>query len=86
MGKGDKKSRRGKIIMKSYGVRRPQRTPPKPNLPVAREEKPLEKIKAPRAGKKDVQQELPVVEAVAAETVKPAKKKTSPKKEAKTEE
>ena len=25
MGKGDKKSRRGKIFMKSYGVRRPHK-------------------------------------------------------------
>jgi len=39
MGKGDKKSRRGKIILGSYGVRRPRKKNDKPEI------KPLKVIK-----------------------------------------
>lgn len=55
MGKGDKKSKRGKIIMGSYGVRRPQRktaaiAAPAPE-PVAT--KPAKKKSSPKAAKKE---------------------------------
>ncbi|MBW6491848.1 MAG: 30S ribosomal protein THX [Lentimicrobium sp.] len=54
MGKGDKKSKRGKIIMGSYGVSRPKKTA-KPAAP--KKEKPVEvevKVKTtkPKAAKK----------------------------------
>ena len=44
MGKGDKKSKRGKIILGSYGVRRPQRS--KAMAPVATITKKAEKAKS----------------------------------------
>ena len=46
MGKGDKKTKRGKIAMGSYGVRRPRSTA-KVNVPA----KPKAKKKAPRKKK-----------------------------------
>ena len=46
MGKGDKKTRRGKIVIKSYGVRRPQRTVKKANAEVVAEKKAKRQAKA----------------------------------------
>jgi 30S ribosomal protein S31 len=46
MGKGDKKSRRGKIWRGSYGVRRPRKATAKATIPVA---KPSEKKKSGKA-------------------------------------
>jgi 30S ribosomal protein S31 len=88
MGKGDKKSKRGKIIMGSYGVRRPQKTHASPVNPTVKEEKPAAKVKAPaapKAPKSEAQIESPVVAAVE-DAVKPAKKKTAPKASSKKEE
>jgi len=95
MGKGDKKTKRGKILMGSYGVRRARkklvRTVP---LETLKEEAPVrvpkEKATAkPKAlveeGKSEVVDAAVAVEEVA----KPAKKKAPPKaskKEEKAEE
>jgi 30S ribosomal protein S31 len=59
MGKGDKKSRRGKIINRSYGVRRPKNSKstvivakiPEP-VPVAEEKVKVTKPVKPRTPKK----------------------------------
>ena len=95
MGKGDKKTKRGKILMGSHGVRRPRRKAVNklPELAVKAEipvKAPKEKAAAkPKADKAEVPVELPEVSAPAEETVKPAKKKAPPKaskKEEKAEE
>jgi len=52
MGKGDKKSRRGKIIMGSYGVRRPRKTQTNvqiPAPPAIKAEEPVAKPKTKAA-------------------------------------
>ncbi len=83
MGKGDKKTKRGKIIIGSYGVRRPSRSR-KTNPVVA------VKVKAEKKVEKEVVEKVKAekkVENVVAETTekkaakKPAAKK--PKKETK---
>ena len=56
MGKGDKKSRRGKIILGSYGVRRPRKKNDKPEvkplkeilLKETKDKKPLKEKKEPK--------------------------------------
>lgn len=55
MGKGDKKSKKGKIIMGSYGVRRPRTESVKRHVPVpAKEVETEEKPKTkPKAAKKE---------------------------------
>ena len=66
MGKGDKKSRKGKIKMASFGVSRPRDK--KPSIPVSTEKKvKAEKVEAPKK--------------VAAKKVA-AKKEAAPKKAA----
>ncbi len=92
MGKGDKKTRRGKILMGSYGVRRPKRKvksvlPPPvalvPEIPVKAEK---EKAHAkPKVEKEEVVKESPVMETPVEEAVKPARKKAPPKATAKKE-
>lgn len=70
MGKGDKKSRKGKIKMASFGVSRPRDK--KPSIPVSTEKKvKAEKVEAPKkvAAKKEA-----------------APKKTAAKKTAKKED
>jgi len=42
MGRGDKKSRKGKITMGSYGNSRPHHVKPKPFVAAAKEETPAE--------------------------------------------
>ena len=78
MGKGDKKSRRGKITMGSFGVRRRRRNKSVPPVVEAK----------PTPVKKTVKKsaEVPVVEekevsttAVTQAEAKPAKKKAAPK-------
>jgi 30S ribosomal protein S31 len=91
MGKGDKKTKRGKILMGSHGVRRPRRklagaVP----LVALKEKKPAEAIKEktpakPKAAKEEIKVESPVVEAPAEEAVRPARKKAPPKGSAKKE-
>jgi 30S ribosomal protein S31 len=93
MGKGDKKTKRGKIIMGSYGVRRPQRK----KQDVAAVSKPLiTKVKVAKPEEVEVAKEKkkPVIKKAAAEkkeeavatapkkktTRKPAKKETKEKK------
>ncbi len=54
MGKGDKKTKRGKIIMGSYGVRRPKKSPSltvvaKPVEKVAEAEPPKPKARTKKA-------------------------------------
>jgi ribosomal small subunit protein bTHX len=96
MGKGDKKTRRGKILMGSHGVRRPRKkiTRLHPAMVVI-EEKPavLLKEKVPaktKAVKEETLPKNPEPEAPVAEAVKPEKKKAptkaSAKKTAKPEE
>lgn len=102
MGKGDKKTKRGKIMMGSHGVRRARRklvtTTP---LIALKEEKPEVAVKEkapakPKAEKVEKVEkvaalpESPVAKAPVDEVAKPEKKKAppkaSPKKEEKTEE
>ena len=69
MGKGDKKSKRGKIILGTYGVRRPQKPKKKTEIiPAAKAKAPVieEKVKPEKA------------------SVKAAKPKAAPKSAAKT--
>lgn len=76
MGKGDKKSRKGKIVMGSYGVSRPRDK--KPTTPVAGAKKvKAEKAEAPKkvAAKKEA---APKKEAA---TKKAAAKKTGKKED-----
>ena len=79
MGKGDKKTKRGKIVNKSYGVRRPRKkssgyTPAPKAEPVA-EETPAPAKKAPA---KKTAAKKPATKKTAAK--KPAAKKTTAKK------
>ena len=86
MGKGDKKSKRGKITIGSYGVRRLRKKGRKAAiLPVneVKEEKTVQTAEA-------VVEQKVVKEKVAAKTAKPAAKKSEakaekPKKEKKVE-
>jgi 30S ribosomal protein S31 len=95
MGKGDKKSKRGKILMGSYGVRRPRRKQVTAVLPAeVIEEKPVVAVKPkapakPKAEKPPVAEEKVNMAVTPEETAKPEKKKTAPKaakKEEKAEE
>jgi len=92
MGKGDKKTKRGKILMGSHGVRRPRRKVARAVQVIAiKEEEPAKTVKEkapakPKAVKEEVQVELqPVAAAAAEETLKPARKKAPPKSSAKKE-
>ncbi len=90
MGKGDKKTKRGKILMGSYGVRRPRRNPAG-SLPLVavKEEKPALKEKPPAKPKIEKVEsvlEAPPVAAPVEEAVKPPKKKAPPKASSKKEE
>jgi len=85
MGKGDKKSRRGKIVIKSFGVRRPRRKIARVAPAVAvKEEKPAKPVKEKAPAKPKAETEVPKVEAPVVELpketeAKPAKKKSAPK-------
>jgi len=72
MGKGDKKSKRGKIIIGSFGVRRPSRKK-KAGVPAVKTavEKPG---KATKAAEEPVVMPVVAVEPAAAEVKKPVKK------------
>ncbi|GAB4447350.1 MAG: hypothetical protein Fur0028_02250 [Bacteroidales bacterium] len=84
MGKGDKKSRRGKIARGTYGVRRPRKTEKK----YISTSKPVSKVKEVE---KPVTEELVEKKAKPEKTVKAEKKekttekKASPKKTTKKE-
>ncbi|MFO7655485.1 MAG: 30S ribosomal protein THX [Bacteroidales bacterium] len=79
MGKGDKKSRRGKLFSGSFGVRRPRKKDV--NKIEVKAEIPKDKLQKPKNEK--VKQEEPQVVAVAAEETKPVTPKAAkaPKKE-----
>lgn len=83
MGKGDKKSRRGKIIIGSYGVKRPQSTPGKSFVKAV---KVVEEIveplpKAPEAPTPEVQIKKKVAaKHVAVKDENPEEVKKAPKK------
>lgn len=78
MGKGDKKTARGKIIMGSYGVRRPQRSKKSAAANVI-SEKPVEKsAKAEKEEK--VAKKKPIAKKSPAEKTEEAPKETSKKK------
>jgi len=68
MGKGDKKTRRGKIILGSYGVRRPRKKNNKPEIKPVKEVM----IKEPK-DKKPLKEKKEPKEATAAKVVKEAK-------------
>jgi len=92
MGKGDKKTKRGKILMGSHGVRRPRRKHERiVPLVALKEEKPAEPVKEkapakPKPVKEEIQVETPIITAAAIdEAVKPARKKAPPKGSAKNE-
>jgi 30S ribosomal protein S31 len=95
MGKGDKKTKRGKILMGSHGVRRPRRKIVRTVAVKALKEEvpvkiPKEKAPAkPKAEAEEIQAESPRVETPVEIAVKPARKKAPPKaskKEDKIEE
>jgi 30S ribosomal protein S31 len=85
MGKGDKKSRRGKITIGSFGVRRRRRVVARSTSAPALKEEPVVKAKKekqapkPKPVAEEVKIEEPVAEAVAEVAEKPAKKKSAPK-------
>lgn len=88
MGKGDKKSRRGKITIGSHGVRRPRRISAHKVVvkPVA-EEKPVKAQKEKPAPKPKIVLPAPIIDAPVADITaevaeKPAKKKSAPKAKA----
>ena len=96
MGKGDKKTKRGKILMGSHGVRRARRKLVKAvTLVAVKEEKPVEEIQEvavkqkapakPKPVKEGVPVETPIVTASVEEAAKPARKKAPPKGSAKKE-
>jgi ribosomal small subunit protein bTHX len=67
MGKGDKKTRKGKIKMASFGISRPKRK--KPTMPVAGEKKvKVEKVETPK--KVAVKKEAAPKKAAAKKTTK----------------
>jgi ribosomal small subunit protein bTHX len=89
MGKGDKKSKRGKILMGSYGVRRRHKKGARATVAVAVKEVvapvkvPKEKPSArPKAEVEEIKAEAPVAEIALEVAEKPAKKKSPPKAKA----
>jgi len=87
MGKGDKKSKRGKITIGSYGVRRSRKKRPSLPVPVITA-KPEEKKKVPAKKPAKAPVEFPVAEKEVAPVeavVKTPKKKAAPKTTAKKE-
>ncbi len=90
MGKGDKKTRRGKILMGSHGVRRPRRKHSR-SLPLmaVKEETPALKVKPAvkqKVEKPESETKLPQATLPVAEVVKPARKKAPPKAPLKKDE
>lgn len=84
MGKGDKKTRKGKRVMGSHGVTRPSNSSirsAKKALAPAKETKPVKKVATPNAeaSPKEVTKKAPAKKASTAEKA-PAKKATTAKK------
>jgi 30S ribosomal protein S31 len=92
MGKGDKKSKRGKILMGSYGVRRRRKkVVHEPLVKALIEELPVKAKKEKPATKPKTEAEEAVVGAPVAEVPgevaeKPARKKSAPKPKASKKE
>jgi ribosomal small subunit protein bTHX len=91
MGKGDKKTKRGKILMGSHGVRRARKKAIR-TLPVKtlKDEIPGKNPKdrtpvKPNTEIEEVRLEAPKMETSVEETVKPARKKAPPKSSKKEE-
>ena len=80
MGKGDKRTKKGKRILSTWGVHRP-RTDKNSVAPVAKKKKTATKAKAKKAAPKKEEIEA-VVEAPKAEAKKAPAKKAAPKKAA----
>jgi 30S ribosomal protein S31 len=78
MGKGDKKTKRGKIIAGSYGVRRSKKSNKSPVV-VAKPEK----IKEATVQQTETEKKMPVAKKTTAK--KPASKKPATKKDDKNE-
>lgn len=91
MGKGDKKTKRGKILMGSYGVRRARKKVVKAiAVQTLKAEAParVPKEKAtpkPKAVKEEIMAEVPDTGLNIEEVAKPAKKKAAPKASKKQE-
>jgi 30S ribosomal protein S31 len=92
MGKGDKKSKRGKIIMGSFGVRRPRKKSYVPvsddsklkNLVSAKEEKAVKEVKHPKETAEPKEKPVRVKKELKKEVVEEkAEKVAKPKKEKK---
>lgn len=63
MGKGDRKTKKGKITMGTFGVRRPKKQTV--TVPVAKKKKPAAKKAAPAKAKKAVAEKKPKATAAA---------------------
>jgi 30S ribosomal protein S31 len=80
MGKGDKKSRRGKIWIGSYGVRRPARNKKPAFVVVPKAEKPVKTPKKAEVKTEEVLIAAEVQETAVVETVQEEKKAKKVKK------
>ena len=80
MGKGDKKSRRGKIVNGSYGVKRPRKIYRYIDDEVEVEEKPKAKKAAEPKEEKSKAKKAPAKAKVEKEVKEPKAKKTTAKK------
>lgn len=97
MGKGDKKSRRGKIILGTYGVRRPKKVAVKPSVKRKHAEEELKEVRTrdrkihpvdePRESRSARPAKAPVREKaeVSEKSDKDVKPHTRPRKEKKPE-
>ncbi|HUX59098.1 MAG TPA: 30S ribosomal protein THX [Bacteroidales bacterium] len=100
MGKGDKKSRRGKIILGTFGVRRPRKKANKPEIKPAKviranekkDIKPVKEVKEVNVIKEETVAKVPIpakeikeVKVVKEKTVAKASKPAKGKKEVKTQ-
>jgi ribosomal small subunit protein bTHX len=82
MGKGDKKSRRGKIILGSYGVRRPRSS--KSQVIIKTETTPTEKVvKVKKVAEKPVADPKPKAKVADVIAESDTKQAVAPKKEVK---
>ncbi len=81
MGKGDKKTRRGKIILGTYGVRRRRKKENKPEIKqvvVVKGKEP--KDKKPLKEKKEVPEVKEIIEVKEVKEVKPVREVSVPKR------
>lgn len=81
MGKGDKKTRRGKIILGSFGVRRPRKNNIKPAVKPEKDVRAKEEKTAVVKEVKETKPSRPAGEKPATKSPKPAKEKKEIKEE-----